>query len=144
MTTEPAGAGPGRPRLLVINDDTPFLGLMQTLLAEEEGYEVIVRKQWDDAYEFVKEQRPDLVILDIVMNGEERGWTILNLLTLDPETRPIPVLVCSAAIHSLQQHAPFLEKHGIRALPKPFDLDELLSAIEESLASRPDPAPDGS
>ncbi len=61
------------------------------------------------------------------------GWAILNLLTLDPATRPIPVLVCSAAIHSLQEHAPMLEKHGIRALPKPFDLDDLLEAIQQTL-----------
>jgi CheY-like chemotaxis protein len=123
----------GRPRLLVINDDTPFLELMEALLEGEEGYDVQVRKEWENAYEFVKAQQPDLVILDIVMGREERGWAILNMLTLDPKTRPIPVLVCSAAIHSLQEHAPMLQKHGIRALPKPFDLDDLLEAVQETL-----------
>ena len=126
-------ASQGRPRLLVINDDTPFLELMEALLEDEEGYEVQVRKEWENAYEFVKAQQPDLVILDIVMGREERGWAILNMLTLDPKTRPIPVLVCSAAIHSLQEHAPMLKKHGIRALPKPFDLDDLLEAVQETL-----------
>ena len=34
------------------------------------------------------------MVLDIRMGAEERGWSILNLLTLDPETRPIPVIEC--------------------------------------------------
>lgn len=135
MTRDTGGAAPRRARLVVINDDTPFLQLMEALLEGEEGYDVSVRKEWEQAYEFVKQQRPDLVILDIVMNNEERGWNILNLLTLDPETRPIPVIVCSAAVQSLQQHAPMLDRHGIRALPKPFDLEDLLSAVEETLGN---------
>ncbi len=125
----------GRARLVVINDDTPFLELMEALLEGEEGYEVHVRKEWNNAYEYVKEMRPDLVILDIVMGSEERGWNILNLLTLDPETRGIPVVVCSAAVQSLRQHAPMMERHGISALAKPFDLEQLLAAVEQMLAS---------
>jgi DNA-binding NtrC family response regulator len=120
---------------VVINDDTPFLELMEALLEGEEGYEVHVRKEWNNAYEYVKEMRPDLVILDIVMGSEERGWNILNLLTLDPETRGIPVVVCSAAVQSLRQHTPMMERHGISALAKPFDLEQLLAAVEQMLAS---------
>ena len=120
------GSGPHRSRIAVINDDTVFLQLMHDLLQEEEGYEVLVCRVWDNAYAFVKETRPDLVILDIIIGGEEAGWKILNLLTLDPSTRPIPVIVCSAAIHSLHEHQPLLDQFGIRALPKPFDLDTLL------------------
>ena len=154
MTSEPAGGAgarvgaeaaarapdgtpgrAGRARLVVINDDTPFLELMEALLEGEEGYEVHVRKEWNNAYEYVKEMRPDLVILDIVMGSEERGWNILNLLTLDPETRGIPVVVCSAAVQSLRQHAPMLERHGISALAKPFDLEQLLAVVEQMLAA---------
>jgi CheY-like chemotaxis protein len=118
-----------RARIALINDDTTFLALMQELLEGIEGYEVRVCKQWDDAYGFVKESRPDLVILDIVFGREERGWTILELLTLDPQTRPIPLIACSAAVRSLQEHQPLLDRYGVRALPKPFDLDALLEAV---------------
>ena len=93
-------------RVVVVNDDTPFLQLMHDLLEDEEGFEVRICREWDNAYEFIKEQRPDLVILDIRMGGEERGWTNLNLLTLDPATRPVPIIVCSAAINSLHGHQP--------------------------------------
>jgi CheY-like chemotaxis protein len=122
-----------RGRLAVVDDDTTFLQLMHDLLEEDENFEVLIHREWDNAYDFVKEQRPDLVILDIRIGGEERGWTILNLLTLDPVTRPIPVIVCSAAIQSLHTHQPWLDQFGICALPKPFDLDMLLDMVNRVL-----------
>jgi DNA-binding NtrC family response regulator len=125
---------PRRARIAVINDDTAFLDLMRDLLETEENYEVLVCKEWKGAYEFVKREKPNLAILDIRIGGEEHGWTILNLLTLDPETRPMPMIVCSAAIQSLHEHQDMLSRFGIRALPKPFDLDMLLSTIEQTLA----------
>jgi CheY-like chemotaxis protein len=131
---------PQRPaRIVVINDDTDFLTLMSELLSEVEGYEVLVCREGHQAYQFVKTHQPDLVILDIRIGGEETGWTILNLLTLDPETRPIPVIVCSAAIHSLQEHQPMLDQFGICALPKPFDLDRLLETVERMIAGSQPP-----
>jgi len=122
-----------RGRIIVVNDDTDFLQLMHDLLSEEEGFDVLIHREWDNAYEFVKEQCPNLVILDIRMGGEERGWTILNLLTLDPVTRQIHIIVCSAAIQSLHEHQAWLGKFGICALPKPFDLDMLMEMVERVL-----------
>ena len=133
-----------RGRVAVINDDTVFLELMRDLLENEADYEVLICKEWDDAYEFVKDKQPDLIIQDIRIGGEEHGWTILNLLTLDPKTRPIPMIVCSAAIQSLHEHQEWLSKYGIRALPKPFDLDTLLAVVDEMIGeARPQPRSDG-
>ena len=131
----PSAPSRGRGRIIVINDDTAFLELMHELLQDEEGYDVLICREWEDAHAFVKEHRPDLVILDIRMGGEEHGWTILNLLTLDPVTRPIPVIVCSAAIQSLHEQQPWLDKFGICALPKPFDLDMLLEMVGRVLVT---------
>ena len=124
----------GQPaRIAVINDDTAFLDLMRDLLETEGGYETVICREWEDAHRFVKEQRPSLLILDIRTGGEERGWTILNMLTLDPDTRPIPVIVCSAAIQSLHEHQDLLSKYGICALPKPFDVEALLETVARML-----------
>jgi CheY-like chemotaxis protein len=123
-----------RPLIALINDDTVFLTLMHDLLEEAEGYKVMYCKESDGAYQFAKEHRPELVILDIRMGGEEAGWNILELLTLDPETRPIPVIVCSAAIRQLQDNAALLQLYGVEVLPKPFDLDALLEKVRAALA----------
>ena len=122
-----------RARIVLINDDTTFLDLMRDLLQEVEGYEVLICREGDQAYEFVRAQQPDLILLDIRMGGEESGWTLLELLTLDPQTRPIPLIVCSAAIRDLQDHQPLLDRFGIGVLPKPFDLEVLLEKVEAAL-----------
>jgi CheY-like chemotaxis protein len=120
-------------RIALINDDTAYLQLMEDLLQEEEGHEVLTCKVSSGAYEFVKEQRPDLVLLDIRMETPEAGWMVLELLTLDVETRDIPMIVCSAAIGDLQDHEDLLKKYGVDVLPKPFDLDTLLEKVEAAL-----------
>ena len=125
--------GAARARIAVINDDTTFLSLMSDLLESIEGYEVIVCKEGNNAYQFVKQHRLDLVILDIRMDHQETGWMILELLTLDPQTRPISMIVCSAAVTELHAHEPLLRKFGIDVLPKPFDLDVLLEKVKANL-----------
>jgi CheY-like chemotaxis protein len=121
--------------VVVVNDDSAFLELMRELL-EDEGFEATCLTTTDTAYQEIKRLQPGLVVLDIVMNGEERGWQVLELLTLDPGTRPIPVIVCSAALPSLQQRELVLKQHGIRSLPKPFDLEDLLREMRGALAER--------
>ena len=123
-----------RARIALINDDTTFLDLMRDLLQDFEGYEVETCKETQDAYGFVKEYRPDLAIVDIRMGGEETGWTLMELLTLDPETTGIPLIVCSAAVRELHEHEPILQKFGVSVLPKPFDLDALLEKVRAGLA----------
>ena len=120
--------------IALINDDTAFLDLMRDLLQEAEGHEVLCCKEGDGAWDFVKAHRPDMVLLDIRMGSPEMGWTILELLTLDPATRPIPLIVCSAAIRELKDHEAYLAQYGVDVMPKPFDLDHLLEKVASALA----------
>ena len=122
-----------RARVVVINDDTDFLSLMSELLTDVGAYDVEVCREGDHAYQFVKDRMPDLVILDIRIEGQERGWAILECLTLDPKTKPIPLIVCSAAIRELQAHHEMLDLYGIGVLTKPFDLDVLLDKVATAL-----------
>jgi DNA-binding response OmpR family regulator len=120
-------------RVIVINDDTDFLTLMSELLTEIEGYDVQTCREGDRAYQFVKEEQPDLVILDIRIEGQDAGWAILECLTLDPKTSGIPLIICSAAIRELQSHEELLDRYGIDVLMKPFDLDALLEKVSTAL-----------
>jgi DNA-binding response OmpR family regulator len=53
------------------------------------------------------------------------------------QTRPIPVIVCTAALRSLQDHEPLLRSYGVYSLPKPFDLDALLALVQAALNRDP-------
>jgi CheY-like chemotaxis protein len=120
-------------RIAVVNDDTAFLGLMCELLGDE-GYEAYTIREAGNAYEQIKKTEPDAIVLDIRIEHPEGGWTVLELLKLDPALTHIPVIVCSADSRALEAGEERLEQHGCRVLPKPFNLDELLSLLLELTA----------
>lgn len=124
------------PRIMVVNDDTTFLNLMQALL-QDEGYDVSLLIEGSLAYSRIREARPDLVILDIRMEHPETGWEVLNLLRLDPETADLPVIVCSADSQFLREKAVHLREKNCDVLEKPFDLPDLLSKVEAVVGSPP-------
>lgn len=120
-------------RIAVVNDDTVFLEMMAAVLQEQQ-YDVRICREADQAFERLRSDPPDLIILDIRMETPESGWNLLELLTLDRHTHRIPIVVCSAAIQDLRAHEQWLNDHGIQVLPKPFDIEELYACVEKSLA----------
>jgi CheY-like chemotaxis protein len=108
---------------------------MHDLLANGEGYDVVSTSHWPKGLEFIKDTRPDLVILDLMMGREQTGWAVLDLLRDDPATSDIPVILCSAAAPALQQCPARAANHGaVESVAKPFDVDDLLGVIERLLA----------
>jgi CheY-like chemotaxis protein len=122
-------------KITIFNDSPEILGLMQDIL-QDDGYEVLTWTASTTAHELIKRESPDLVILDVVMEKPDSGWQLLQLLTLDPETKDIPVIICSADIRFLREHEELFRSKGCWTLAKPFDLDDLLSTVREALASR--------
>ena len=77
------------------------------------------------------------MILDLFLHGDTAGWQQLEILTLDPATRGIPVIICSAALASLESAREKLSRLDVAVLEKPFDLEQLSAALESALASAP-------
>ena len=75
------------------------------------------------------------------MRLEERGWELVELLTLDPRTRGIPLIVCSAAVRELEDRREALERQGIRAVAKPFGLSTLLTVIRDAIGTEREHTP---
>jgi CheY-like chemotaxis protein len=105
-----------------------------TAALEAEGYEI---RGSADAFGDIKHANADLVILDLFLHGESAGWQQLDILTLDPATRAIPVIICSAAIASLASARPKLATLDVAVIEKPFDLEQLTAAVSAALASAP-------
>jgi CheY-like chemotaxis protein len=124
--------GTERPLILVVNDDTAFLQLMEQLL-DDEGYRTETLKSTQNAIEHVKVRRPALIVLDVRINNEESGLLLLDLITLDPETRSIPVILASANLQALTGREKALAEKGIYVIAKPFDIDDLGALIRTAL-----------
>jgi CheY-like chemotaxis protein len=122
-------------RVTVVNDHPEFLALMADFLGEE-GYDVHTLPKHQGAFEQIKQTHPDIVILDMMFDGISAGWALIDMLVLDPETRPIPMVVCSAATNYMQEVAPSLSAKGIPWLEKPFELDDLLRVVHETLSDQ--------
>lgn len=117
-------------RVTVVNDHPEFLSLLHEFLSEE-GYEVAIIPKHQGAFEQIKASLPDVVICDLIFDNMPAGWAVLDMLYLDPETRPIPVILCSAATRQVQEAVPSFAGKGILWLEKPFALETLLKLLEE-------------
>jgi two-component system phosphate regulon response regulator PhoB len=124
-----------RPLVFVINDDTAFLDLMEQLIRDD-GYEPECLKTSVGAFEKIKARRPEAIVLDIRINNEESGLLLLDLITLDPETRQIPVIVASANLNALAGRQQELAEKGIYLMAKPFDIDDLSALLRRAIAGR--------
>lgn len=137
------------PRVAVIDDDEEFSSLMEALL-EEEGYG-FVRPEiiGADPAEAVVSSGAEVVILDLRGVYEGGGLVLLGRLRAHEALADLPILVCSADIQLLRNHAADLAAmDGVAALEKPFRIEALVGALERLLAGsvhppavgHPDPA----
>jgi CheY-like chemotaxis protein len=113
---------PGRPTILVVEDEEPVQQLVADLLGDE-GYHVLIADDGAQALALVHAERPDLVLTDLmmpVMNGVE----LCRRLRADEQTRQVPIVVMTAAGRSQSDAA-----RADAYLAKPFDLDVLLEIV---------------
>ena len=123
--------------VLIVNDTQEILSLMQELL-EEEGYRVTTWLALLDI-EKVKALAPDVVVQDLLFEGmQETGWKFLQLMRLDPELARIPLILCTAAVRTVNEPAMAeqLDRLGVRIVLKPFLIEDLLSAVRDSLTAQ--------
>ena len=122
-------------RVTVINDNPIFLELVAEILADERHQTTLIDGDRADALQRVKDSRPDLLMIDLRMGTHRlHGWAIAQEVRRDPQLDRLPVLVCSADIDALHEIAVDLENtQRVRALQKPFGIDELYEAIDALL-----------
>lgn len=119
-------------RILVINDTQELLEMFRLLL-EQEGYEVILSGMPILRVGEVEDIKPDLILLDIIFGDRKTGWQMLQMLKMQRSTSRIPTIVCTAALHEVQEQEGYLISQNIRVIYKPFDIDALLTLIEQAL-----------
>ncbi len=118
---------PAGQTILVVDDDEDIRTVVSHNL-EGEGYVVLTAEGGDEAMEIVKAQRPDLVILDIMMPGRD-GYDVLAEIRGDPETADLPVVLLTAK----RAESDIWEGWSSGAdyyMTKPFEVGELMRFVK--------------
>lgn len=123
-------------RILVVDDRANLLALLRMIL-EDEQYQVSVLDKGRGAVEHIRENPPDLVILDLKL-ADADGVDILESLRAQTPTADIPVIVYTAAVMEAESVANLVSSNPARytnvsVLQKPFELDALLERVQEVL-----------
>jgi len=118
-------------RILAVDDDKDILEILQYIL-EDSGYEVETLSDGHFLFEKIKANTPDLILLDIML-GNMDGRDLCKAVKTKDETHDIPVILISAS-HNV---AGSMDQKGApdAFIAKPFDIDDLLSAIKGQLAA---------
>ncbi len=114
------------PYVLVVDDILKNLQVIGTIL-EEAGFEISVADNGKDAIEMVKADKPDLILLDIMM-PEMSGFEVIRHLKANPETEEIPVIFLTAKTET-EDIVQGFNLGGVDYITKPFKKEELLSRI---------------
>ncbi len=117
----------GKPTILVVDDDTPIRSLLRQELTDT-GYRVREAANGKAALDMVRLEKPDLIILDVMM-PEINGFDVAAVLKNDPATMDIPIIILS-----IVQDKERGFRIGVdRYLTKPIDTEKLFREVDELL-----------
>lgn len=121
--------------LLVVDDVPDILKLLDAML-KFKGYRVVTARNGQEALDVIEHERPALIIADILMPKMD-GFTLVNRLRLNPQTRDIPVIFLSATYVAPEDKAFALTIGVTRFIEKPVDVESFLPMIAEYLTQGP-------
>src|SRR6266446_816306 len=89
--------------ILIVDDSATDRQFLSELLVKN-GYKVSTADSAEDALAKVKQHRPDLVLMDVVMPGQN-GFQATRMLARDDSTKHIPVIICTSKVWGMHQGA---------------------------------------
>jgi two-component system alkaline phosphatase synthesis response regulator PhoP/two-component system response regulator VicR len=125
---------PGK-KIMAVDDERHIVRLIQVNL-ERSGFQVITAFDGPDALKKVETDRPDVIVLDVMMPKMD-GFEVLKRLQANPETRNIPVIMLTAKAQDADVFRGW--SSGVSAyLTKPFNPLELITFVKRILSGRDD------
>ncbi|MFA9402983.1 MAG: response regulator transcription factor [Anaerolineales bacterium] len=116
-------------RVVCIEDEPEMIDLVRLILGRK-GFDVIGANGGIEGLETVQRERPDLVLLDLMMPDMD-GWEVYQQMKADDDLRNIPVVVVTAKAQSIDK---VLGLHIAKVddyITKPFGPQELLESVEK-------------
>lgn len=116
---------------VVIIDDNPAIVEMLQRKLEKEDFEVVGCVESVKAMEVCLQERPDIVVLDILMPGKS-GWDVMEELKSDPATESIPVII-STVKNRPEDMEKGEELQATDYIAKPYVFSDLLEKVQKIL-----------
>jgi twitching motility two-component system response regulator PilH len=112
--------------ILLVDDSRTELHVLSELLVRQ-GFRVRTAENGDEALRRIAEEKPDLILMDVVMPGQN-GFQLTRTITRDPKYADVPVIMCTSK--SQETDKVWGMRQGARDyVVKPVDPDELLQKI---------------
>ena len=113
-------------KILLVDDSKTELHFLSDLLTKR-GYKVRTAENADEAMKRLGEDKPDLILMDVVMPGQN-GFQLTRAITRDPRFADVPVIMCTSK--NQETDKVWGMRQGARDyIVKPVDADELVSKI---------------
>ena len=119
-------------KVLIIDDEAPIRLLCRVNL-EAEGMDVVEAPDGPTGLEVVEKERPDAILLDVMMPGLD-GWSVAERLLENEDTREIPIVFLTARA-DLRDRARGMDLGGLDYITKPFNPVDLASLVEEVVSA---------
>ena len=128
--------------ILIIDDDRDLTRSLKALL-EDQQYHVDIANDTQTGMEKFEARKPDLLILDVMMDSDMEGHKLALAIKQDPENMEVPILVITGMLDTMGVNIrdafedvdklPF-----VAMLDKPFTTEELLSSVKQLMAETMD------
>jgi len=113
-------------KVLVVDDSKTELMFMTDLL-QKNGFAVKTAENADDAFKRLAEEKPDLILMDVVMPGQN-GFQLTRAITRDPRFVNVPVIMCTSK--NQETDKVWGMRQGAKDyIVKPVDANELMAKI---------------
>ncbi|MCK5533838.1 response regulator [bacterium] len=115
-------------KILVVDDEFDIVDIVKIFL-EGKGYEVVSAYNGEDALKLIQKEKPDLIILDVLMPGID-GFEVCQKLKSEKDTMFIPIIFLTAK-DQLADKWKGLFMGAVGYITKPFEEERLLGKIEK-------------
>jgi CheY-like chemotaxis protein len=124
-------------KILLIDDDVDIIASLKAILTKQ-GYDIITAPNGKIGYQKLTEEKPDFLILDVMMDNDLEGYNLLHTIKKNPEFRKMPIIMLTGMSNALgvnlmdgvedEEMFP-----NVRFQDKPVDPDVLVGMIKEML-----------
>ncbi|MFQ6136112.1 MAG: PleD family two-component system response regulator [Candidatus Hydrothermarchaeales archaeon] len=121
-------------KIMVVDDEEVMRSLMEKML-KGKGYEVVEASSGEECLEKLEEEKPDLILLDIMMPGMN-GWEIGKIIKEDEKTTHILVAMFTVRTSDDSKEKSFRYSRADAHIDKPFDIEGLLGTIKGLMKDR--------